>query len=306
MEHSPVLLNEAIEGLNLAEGGVFVDATFGRGGHSERILAQLKEGSRLIVIDQDPDAINVAKGKYDSQPNVSIYHASFTALKQIAENDNVMGKVSGILFDLGVSSPQLDQAERGFSFMRDGPLDMRMNNSQGITASEWLAQVSEEELAQVIREYGEEKFARRIAKAVVMERQCAPITRTQQLASIIANVVPKKEMHKHPATRTFQAIRLYVNQELQAIRDALQQSLEVLKVGGRLVVISFHSLEDRIVKQFMRGYVKGVRLPKEVPIVNAMGQRLKEVSKAVKAGDAEIERNVRARSAVLRITEKIA
>lgn len=309
MQHKPVLFEEALAGLKLEAGGVFIDATFGRGGHSAGIVKQLKSHDRLIVIDQDPQAIAFAKEKFVAQSKVpvSIHHASFTALKKIAEKENVMGKVSGILFDLGVSSPQIDQAERGFSFMHDGPLDMRMNNSQGITAEEWLAEVPEEALALVIREFGEEKFAKRIAKAVVMERQKVPIKSTKQLALIIANAVPKKEMHKHPATRTFQAIRLYVNQELQAIREALQQSLDVLCVGGRLVVISFHSLEDRIVKQFMRGYVKGVKLPKEIPVIGqAVGQRLMEIGKAVKASDAEVQGNVRARSAVLRITEKIA
>lgn len=312
MEHTPVLLEEAIEGLNLAAGGVFIDATFGRGGHSEAILKQLTTGSRLIVIDQDPAAIAVANEKYKSHENVSIHHASFTALKNIAEKEGVMGKVSGILFDLGVSSPQLDQAERGFSFRQDGPLDMRMNNAQGITAEEWLAEVPEEALALVIKEYGEERFARRIARAVVMERDIAPIKSTRQLASLIANAVPKmppskKGAQKHPATRTFQAIRIYINQELQAISEVLLQCLDVLDVGGRLVVISFHSLEDRIVKQFMREYVRGLVLPKEIPIISsALGQRLVQVSKATKASITEVASNVRARSAMLRITEKIA
>ncbi len=312
MEHKPVLLQEAIEGLNLAAGGVFIDATFGRGGHSEAILKQLTTGSRLIVIDQDPAAIAVANEKYHSHANVSIHHASFTALKNIAEKEEVMGKVSGILFDLGVSSPQLDQADRGFSFMQDGPLDMRMNNAQGMTAEEWLAEVPEEALALVIKEYGEERFAKRIAKAVVMERMSVPIKSTRQLATLIAKAVPnkppsKKGAYKHPATRTFQAIRININQELQAISEVLLQCLEVLCVGGRLVVISFHSLEDRIVKQFMREYVRGQVLPKEIPIINnVVGQRLVRVGKAMKASDAEVAKNVRARSAMLRITEKIA
>lgn len=312
MEHQPVLLEEALEGLNLTKGGVFIDATFGRGGHSARILKQLNKDDRLIVIDQDPDAIAVAREKYKSHPNVSIHHASFTALKNIAENEGVMGKVSGILFDLGVSSPQFDQAERGFSFMHDGPLDMRMNNAQGITAEEWLAEVPEEALALVIKEYGEERFAKRIAKAVVMERKIVPIKSTKQLANLITNAVPKlpfskKGAYKHPATRTFQAIRIYVNQELQAVSEVLLQCLEILCVGGRLVVISFHSLEDRIVKQFMREYIRGLVLPKEIPIISgASGRRLIAVGKATKASDAEVAQNVRARSAVLRITEKIA
>lgn len=312
MGHVPVLLEEAIEGLNLAAGGVFVDATFGRGGHSDAILKQLTPGSRLIVIDQDPEAIAVAHEKYQSHKNVSIHHASFTALKKIAENEKVMGKVSGILFDLGVSSPQLDEGTRGFSFKQDGPLDMRMNNACGMTAEEWLAEVPEEALALVIREYGEERFAKRIARAVVMERAVAPIKSTKQLANLIANVVPKmhpskKGAHKHPATRTFQAIRIQVNQELQAISEVLLQCLEVLRVGGRLVVISFHSLEDRIVKQFMREYIRGSVLPKEIPIISsALGQRLVQVSKAMKASDTEVAGNIRARSAMLRITEKIA
>lgn len=312
MEHTPVLLEEAIEGLNLATGGVFVDATFGRGGHSDAILKQLKPGSRLIVIDQDPTAIAVAKEKYQSRQDVSIYHASFTALKKIAENEKIVGKVSGILFDLGVSSPQLDQGDRGFSFMQDGPLDMRMNNTCGVTAEEWLAEVPEEALALVIKAYGEERFAKRIARAVVMEREVAPIKSTKQLADLIANVVPKmppskKGARKHPATRTFQAIRIHVNQELQAISEVLLQCLEVLRVGGRLVVISFHSLEDRIVKQFMREYTRGQILPKEIPIISsALGKRLVQINKARKASETEVTSNIRARSAMLRITEKIA
>ncbi len=312
MEHTPVLFAQVLEALPLAEGGIFIDATFGRGGHSEGILKQLKADSRLIVIDQDPEAIHVARTKYGAQKNVSIYHASFTALKNIAEKESVIGKVSGILFDLGVSSPQLDQAERGFSFKQDGPLDMRMNNMQGITAQEWLAEVSEEALALAIREYGEEKFAKRIARAIVIGREVAPITRTKQLADIVAAAVPKlpfskKGQQKHPATRTFQAIRIVVNQELNAISETLMQSLDVLRVGGRLVVISFHSLEDRIVKVFMREYIRGTVLPKEIPIMSGtLGKRLIPVGKAIKADDVEVARNIRARSAVLRIAEKIA
>lgn len=310
MDHKPVLLDQALCGLDLSrEEGVFIDATFGRGGHSQGILNQLKGEGRLIIIDQDPEAITFAKEKYGACSRVAIYHHSFAALKEIAEKEQVMGKVKGILFDLGVSSPQLDKAERGFSFMKDGPLDMRMNTSQGITAEEWIAITPEEDLVFAFREYGEEKFAKRIASAIVKKREVSKIKTTKQLSDLIVEVVPtlpfsKKKHQKHPATRTFQAIRIAVNQELSAISEALLQSLDVLDEGGRLVVISFHSLEDRIVKSFIRKYTKGLVLPKEIPLSTTIGKRLNQIGKAIKASDLELAENIRARSAVLRIAEK--
>lgn len=312
MEHRPVLLEESLAGLNVLHGCVFVDATFGRGGHSNAILRLMNKDSRLIVIDQDPQAIIEAQRRYATDKRVSIYHRSFSDLLDIAEKEGVLGKVDGILFDFGVSSPQLDQPERGFSFMNDGPLDMRMDNTKGMTAAEWLAGVEESALMMAIKTYGEEKFAARIARAIIAQRTETPLLRTKQLADLVASVVPnvsflRKGRQKHPATRTFQAIRMVINNELAVISSVLEQCLSVLNVGGRLVVISFHSLEDRIVKQFMRKYIRGIALPKGVPVMNGhIGQRLRALARATKASDAEVEENNRARSAVLRIAEKIA
>ncbi|MCD8524772.1 MAG: 16S rRNA (cytosine(1402)-N(4))-methyltransferase RsmH [Gammaproteobacteria bacterium] len=312
MEHTPVLLQESLAGLNISHGRIFVDATFGRGGHSDAIFKRMDKDDRLIVIDQDPEAIMEAERRYGADKRVSIYHRSFSDLTDIAEREGILGKVDGILFDFGVSSPQLDQPERGFSFMNDGPLDMRMNNTKGMTAAEWLAGVEESTLMMAIKAYGEEKFAARIARAIIAKRSQTPFLRTKQLADLVASVVPtmsflRKGRQKHPATRTFQAIRMVINNELEVISTALDQCLTVLNVGGRLVVISFHSLEDRLVKQFMRKYIRGVALPKGLPVMNGhVGQRLRALGRATKASDAEVEKNSRARSAVLRIAEKIA
>lgn len=307
-DHQPVLINEAVAALNIDPSGVYVDATFGRGGHSQKILNELNNNQgRLIAIDQDPEAVSWAKRHYEKDNRFTIRHQSFAALEGFAQENKFSGLVDGILFDLGVSSPQLDQAERGFSFLRDGPLDMRMDNSQGQTASEWLAHVNEATLITVLREYGEERFARRITLAIIEARKEEMISTTAQLAKIVADAVPNIEQHKHPATRTFQAIRIFINRELDVLKEALAQSLNVLKVGGRLVVISFHSLEDRIVKRFMRDQARGQALPRGLPVKSGFqNQTMKIVGKAVKASNEEVAGNPRARSAVLRIAEKIA
>lgn len=306
--HTSVLLEECLEGLSIVPGGVYIDGTFGRGGHSRKILTKLDSGGRLIGIDKDPDAIAHAKDAFAEFNNFSMVHGSFADIERIAKEQGVFGQVDGILLDLGVSSPQLDKAERGFSFMKDGPLDMRMDNSQGLSASDWLMQATEEEMVPVFKRYGEEKFGTRIARAIIDARQNAPIETTMQLAKIITDAKPVKEKNKHPATKTFQAIRIFINKELEDLENVLKSSLDVLKVGGRLVIISFHSLEDRLVKRFMREQARGERLPIEVPMFEAdlmSSKRLKTVSKAIKPGNKEVDANNRARSAILRIGEKI-
>ena len=263
--HISVLLDEAVTGLAIKADGIYIDGTFGRGGHSGLILSQLSEGGRLIAIDRDPTAIEAAK-KYQNDPKFTIVHSGFSELETIAEQQQVLGNVDGILLDLGVSSPQLDQAERGFSFMNDGPLDMRMDTSKGQTAAEWLAVADVEDITWVLRTFGEEKHAWKIANAIVDSREETPFTRTSELAALIKKVAPQREIKKHPATRSFQAIRMYINSELEQIEKALNASLSVLKEEGRLVVISFHSLEDRLVKQFMKKHSQGKQVPRGLPV----------------------------------------
>ena len=255
MEHITVLLQEAVDGLAIRPDGVYVDGTFGRGGHSRLILQHLGPQGRLYAIDRDPQAVAVAQSWND--PRFEIIPGPFSSLYDYMAERNLLGKVDGLLLDLGVSSPQLDEAERGFSFMNDGPLDMRMDPDHGQSAAEWLATAEAKDIAWVLKTYGEERFAMRIANAIVHDRVQTPFTRTRQLAEMIARVVPIKEKNKHPATRSFQAIRIHVNQELKEVEQTLQASLDVLAPGGRLAVISFHSLEDRIVKQFIRQQEKG-------------------------------------------------
>lgn len=250
-QHISVLMEETIDALDIKPDGIYIDGTFGRGGHSGEILKKLGENGRLQAIDRDPQAIKAAQ-RFADDARFSIAHNTFSEIKLVAEEADLIGKVDGILLDIGVSSPQLDDAERGFSFMKDGPLDMRMNPSAGRSAAEWLAVADLEEITWVIKTYGEEKFGRRIAHKILETRVHTPITSTAQLAKLIDEAVPVKDKHKHPATRAFQAIRIYINSELEEITTALSASLEVLKPGGRLVVISFHSLEDRIVKQFIK------------------------------------------------------
>lgn len=304
--HQSVMLEDALEGLAVRPDGVYVDATFGRGGHSVEVLKRLGDSGRLIVIDKDLEAIAYARQSLSPDPRVTVCHGSFAEIVQVAEQMNVLGQVNGILLDLGVSSPQLDEAGRGFSFMKEGPLDMRMNVEQTMDASKFVNQASEELIANVLYEYGEERFSRRIASAIVKARQSAPITTTQALAEIVKAANPRWEKYKHPATRAFQAIRIYVNEELKDLQHFLEVACDVLAVGGRLAVISFHSLEDRLVKTFMRDKEAGPQLPAFVPIQTAQTiKKFKRIGKAIKPSAQEIQNNPRARSAVLRIGEKL-
>ena len=301
------MCDEAIEGLAILPDGIYVDGTFGRGGHSGVILSKLGPEGRLIVIDRDQQAIDCAVKMFGEDPRVTICHTSFLGLADCIDRLGYTGKVDGILFDLGVSSPQLDDASRGFGFSKDGPLDMRMDRSRGSTAAEWLAQASEEEIVRVLKKYGEERFATRIARGVLAHMaEHGPISTTAELVDLVVEAIPVKEKNKHPATRTFQAIRIEVNGELDQVESALEQALELLKPGGRLAVISFHSLEDRIVKRFIKEQEKGDKFPAKMPVLTAdLNQRMKRIGKQVRAGQKELEKNRRARSAVLRIAEKI-
>ena len=305
--HISVLLNEAVDGLAITDDGCYIDCTFGRGGHSSVILSKLSASGRLIAIDRDPTAI-IAAEKFKDDKRFLIEHQGFAALAEIAEKHELTGKVDGILLDLGVSSPQLDEAERGFSFMKDGPLDMRMDTSKGQTAAEWLAVADVEDITWVLRTFGEEKHAWRIANAIVDTREETPLTRTSQLAKLIKTTAPQREIKKHPATRSFQAIRMYINSELDQIEKALVASLDVLAEGGRLVVISFHSLEDRLVKQFMKKHSQGKKVPRGLPISEIelnKGKKLSLVGRRLKPSQTEVEENVRSRSSVLRVAERL-
>lgn len=306
MLHQPVMLQAVLSAMQLQSDGVYVDATFGRGGHTEAILSQLGPRGRLLVIDRDPEAIQYARQKLGGEPRCTIHHGCFDMLDHFSRQQHVVGSVAGILFDLGVSSPQIDDAERGFSFQVDGPLDMRMDNSRGLTAAEWLARAGEREIADVLWNYGEERYARRIARRIVAQRKTRPVETTFQLVELIAAASPKRERHKHPATRCFQAIRIFINRELETLESALQQAVTVLMRGGRLVVISFHSLEDRVVKRFMRDQAKGQLFPRGLPVSDAAGgQVLKLIGKARQPDAHEIAMNPRARSAVLRVAERL-
>jgi 16S rRNA (cytosine1402-N4)-methyltransferase len=310
-QHETVFLREAVDALVTDPDGIYVDGTFGRGGHSRLLLQKLGPQARLLVIDKDPEAIAVAEALRAADARVVVAHGSFAELARFANAlPGVVGHgggvVNGVLLDLGVSSPQLDDARRGFSFTHDGPLDMRMNNKQGLSAAQWLATAAEEEIARVIYEYGEEKFSRRMARAIVAERQLHPITTTKRLADIVTQANPAWERHKHPATRAFQGIRIFINDELKDLETALRATLDVLVPGGRMAVISFHSLEDRIVKHFIQKEARGDDFPKGVPVTSAqLKPRLRAIGKAQKSSDLERDRNVRARSAVLRVAEKL-
>ncbi len=304
-QHVPVLLDKVLSGLAIKQDGIYVDGTFGRGGHSSAILERLGEEGRLIAIDRDPQAIASAAPSLSSDQRVTLVRDEFANLATCMGERGVTGQVDGLLFDLGVSSPQLDEAARGFSFRRDGPLDMRMDPDAGVSAADWLQSVEERTLRQIIFKYGEERDAPRIARAIVAARNEAAINSTLQLADIIASVVPAHKRKKHPATKTFQAIRIYINDELGQIESVLKQSLDVLKRGGRLCVISFHSLEDRIVKRFMREASRESEQYRGMPDVPVEHQpKLKLVGKAIAASEEEIADNVRARSAHLRIAER--
>ena len=302
--HATVLLSEAVDALQVKPDGIYVDGTFGRGGHSRLILEKLGEHGKLIALDKDPMAITAGQAIRDAR--FQMVHSGFEHLGEVLRKLGVE-KMDGVLLDLGVSSPQLDDKQRGFSFRFDAPLDMRMDTSRGQTAAEWLAAVDESELAEVIREYGEERFARQIARAIVAARQERAILTTHQLVEVVARCVRTREPGKNPATRTFQAIRIHLNRELEELESVLPQCVGHLKAGGRMAIISFHSLEDRIVKRFMRDMAQGDKLPKSVPIRAAdvpQGQ-LRLIGKATRASMAEVAANPRARSAVLRVAERL-
>lgn len=306
-EHTTVLLKEAVEALVTDADGFYVDGTFGRGGHSAKLLSKVSENGIVLAIDKDLQAIESGRERFKQDSRLRLVHGSFADMSNFVDDHAHMGKVSGVLLDLGVSSPQLDEADRGFSFMRDGPLDMRMDTSAGLSAAEWIASAEEQEISRVIKEYGEERFARRMASAVVRERSKTPITRTVQLASILAAAHPAWERGKHPATKAFQAIRIFINRELDDLEVLLSRVVDLLQVGGRLVVISFHSLEDRRVKRFIRDQERGIKLPKNLPVRDVeRGVRLKKVGKAVKPTDLEVGDNIRSRSAVMRVAERVA
>lgn len=303
--HETVLLEEAIAAMNIVADGIYVDGTFGRGGHSAALLDRLGPGGRLLALDKDPQAIEHAKQRFAGDARFSIHQASFAQLEQVAKDQGIFGQIDGLLLDLGISSPQVDDAARGFSFSKDGPLDMRMDNIHGESAAQWLAHAKVEEIAWVLREYGEERFAQRIARALVEARQQHPIVSTAQLAALIAKASPIHDPHKHPATRSFQAIRIHINNELGDLHACLQQALKVLKGGARLVVISFHSLEDRIVKRFMKELSQPAPIPKGLPLPEHLRKPgvLKLIGKPVTASEQEVQRNPRARSAIMRVAE---
>lgn len=303
-QHRTVLLEEAVDALAVKPDGVYVDATFGRGGHSRLILERLNGQGRLIALDRDPAAVEA--GRQIADPRLKVIHAAFSDLRAVLEAEAVE-RVDGVLLDLGVSSPQLDEAQRGFSFRLDAPLDMRMDTSRGQTAAEWLAQASRQQLAEVIKNYGEERFANAVAKAIVAARAGGAIATTRQLAEIVASAVRTREQGQHPATRSFQAIRIHVNQELEELSLVLPQAVDALASGGRLAVISFHSLEDRIVKRFLRDAARPPQLPARLPLRAAElpPPRLKLVGKPITPAAAEVAANPRARSAVLRVAERI-
>lgn len=304
--HVPVLIESVLEGLNVRPGGCYIDATFGRGGHSKAIAESLGPEGRLVAIDRDPEAVAAAPETLRDDPRVEIVWGEIADLKKIANKLGLLGQVDGLLLDLGVSSPQLDQAERGFSFMHCGPLDMRMDRKSGLSAADWLRKVDEETLKGVLKKNADEKFAGPIAQAIVEARRDQPIERTEQLAEIVAAAVPRRERHKHPATKTFQAIRMQINDELRQLESALAATPELLRSGGRLCVISFHSVEDRIVKRFMRNASRESDQYRGLPSVPAEARpTFRLIGKPISATADELAANVRARSARLRIAERI-
>ena len=302
--HRSVLLREAVDALVTDPGGFYIDGTSGRGGHSAEILDRLNENGRLLGIDKDPQAVEYARQRFADDTRFEIWHGSFADMdKAVAVG---AGGVAGILLDLGVSSPQLDEAGRGFSFMQDGPLDMRMDTSRGISAADWVNSESETELVRVFKEYGEERFARRMAAAIAKRRAEKPFERTVDLAEVVKAANPAWEKGKHPATRVFQAIRIHINGELEDLRLALGKSLQLLAPGGRLVVISFHSLEDRMVKRFIREKERGPKLPRGLPVLDSqIARTLRSVGRAIKADSGEVDENLRSRSAVMRVAQKL-
>ncbi|MBI3547009.1 MAG: 16S rRNA (cytosine(1402)-N(4))-methyltransferase RsmH [Gammaproteobacteria bacterium] len=304
--HVPVLLEEALQALQVKKDGVYIDATYGRGGHAREILQGLDERGQLLMFDRDPQACADARQRFSADARVRITQASFSTLPRVIDDAGLHGKINGILFDLGVSSPQLDDAARGFSFRAPGPLDMRMDPSVGESAADWINRAAENDILHVLREFGEERFAKRIVRNILQERAVEPILTTQRLSEIVARSVPTREVGKNPATRTFQAIRIYINRELEELKEVLPQTIDMLARGGRLAVISFHSLEDRIVKHFLRAEAKGDELPPDFPVRQDYFQpRIKVIGKPIRASVAEARRNPRARSAVLRVAERM-
>lgn len=310
-EHTPVLLHEVLAALQIREGGRYLDATFGRGGHTAAMLELAGRQGRVVAIDRDPDAIRAGHERFGAngslaEGRLTLVSGPFSQMARVAAEMGMAGGFDGVLLDLGVSSPQLDNAARGFSFAQDGPLDMRMNNASGMTAADWLSKAPEHEIARVIREFGEERFARRIAKAIVHARGQQPISRTLQFAEIVASAVPAREPGKHPATRTFQAVRIHVNREFAEIEAALEGSLQVLAPGGRLCAISFHSLEDGLVKRFIQKHSQEDPVYAGLPEIPAHARpKLRRIGGAVHPSDAEVQANPRARSAIMRAAERV-
>ena len=305
-EHIPVLLEEVKEGLNIKKNGIYIDGTFGRGGHSQMILSQLGSKGRLIGIDRDPDASESLNTVFETDKRFKFIKNEMANIKEITVDNYKSEKIDGLLLDLGVSSPQLDNAQRGFSFQKEGPLDMRMDSNNGISAAKWLEKVSENKLRHILFKYGEERFSSRIARAIIRHRREKPIETTKELADIVKRAYPKTHQKKHPATKTFQAIRIYINDELKQLEKALIASIEILEGGGRICVISFHSLEDRIVKRFMKSnslVADQYRGLPEVP--DDYKPKLKIIGKAIKSEVDEISHNIRSRSAVLRVAERL-
>jgi len=305
MSHIPVLLHEALDALCIRSDGIYLDCTFGRGGHSRAILASLDEGGRLIGFDRDPSAVAAAQDLAKKDSRFEIVHTAFSELESALDSIAIT-RVHGVLMDLGVSSPQLDQAERGFSFQVDGPLDMRMDPTSGQSAADWIACADTDEIADVLWVLGEERFSRRIARAIAEARKVEPIVTTAQLSKIVSDAQPKKDQNKHPATRTFQAIRLHINEELSEVEQGLEAAVKRLEVGGRLAVISFHSLEDRLVKRALRDASRFPQGDPRMPLPDSVTKpRMRLMGKAIKAGTGELGMNPRARSAVLRVAERM-
>ncbi len=305
-QHHPVLFEEVLEALAIKPEGIYIDGTFGRGGHAQGILNRLGPKGRLYAFDKDHAAIRYGQ-EHIKDDRLILQQGSFAMMGRLARDNLLLGQVDGIFLDLGVSSPQLDTAERGFSFLRNGPLDMRMDPSHGMSAADWIQRAKEEDISHVLFTFGEERFARRISRAIVAARAEAPILTTKQLADIIAAAHPAWEHGKHPATQSFQAIRIYINRELEDLEAVLPQAIELLAPGGRLAVISFHSLEDRIVKRFLRKEAKGESLPRDLPITpQDIKRSVKLIGKSQRPSGDEVANNPRARSAVLRIAEKLS
>jgi 16S rRNA (cytosine1402-N4)-methyltransferase len=307
LEHRPVLLAEVLTALQVQPAGIYLDGTFGRGGHAAEVLTRLGPEGRLLATDRDPEAVATAQQRFADDPRFSIVRGTFSMLGHEVAQRGWTGRVNGILLDLGVSSPQLDDPSRGFSFRTAGPLDMRMDPEQGESVADWLAHADERAIADVLFEYGEERYGRRIARAIVRAREGeeGPIRTTARLAQVIADASPRHERHKDPATRSFQALRIFINRELEELDAFLPQAVEMLAPGGRLAVISFHSLEDRRVKRFIRAEERGPESPPGLPIAPVFTRRLRAVGKAIFPSEQEVRDNARARSAVLRVAERV-